>query len=210
MTTTNHQIDPKSQTEPQTSDVWTELAANDTPTTPETTPPAEPPVTPAAASLEPAATAESTATPTIAKAKGAAKKPRGSKGTGKRKPAPRQRSGGRKPAVTLKDIGDGYIASLQAREASPGTLFSYTMELRLAADQLGEDTSAKKLTAKMIEAFFESDRVTKKRNGKAKAKPSIDKTRRVLRQALLWAEEAGLIEKAPVEKPARKKARASS
>ena len=45
--------------------------------------------------------------------------------------------------------------------------------------------------------FFESDAVTKTRKGRAKAKPTVDKTRRVLRLALEWAAARKLIEAAP-------------
>jgi hypothetical protein len=40
--------------------------------------------------------------------------------------------------------------------------------------------------------------VTLLKSGKPKAKPSVDKTRRVLRLALVWAVEQGWIEKAPL------------
>jgi len=43
--------------------------------------------------------------------------------------------------------------------------------------------------------------VTKLRSGKSKAKPSIDKTRRVLRLALCWAAERGIVSTAPIPGP---------
>ncbi len=52
--------------------------------------------------------------------------------------------------------------------------------------------------------YFASDRVTKLRTGKPKAKPSVDKTRRVLRLALVWAAEKKLIKAAPIPVPAAK------
>lgn len=44
--------------------------------------------------------------------------------------------------------------------------------------------------------FFTSGRVMKTRSGRPKSPLSIDKTRRVVRQALVWAEGAGLVAKA--------------
>jgi hypothetical protein len=40
------------------------------------------------------------------------------------------------------------------------------------------------------------------RTGVAKAAPTFKKTRRVLRLALVWAQEAGLVEKAPLPEDA--------
>ena len=99
----------------------------------------------------------------------------------------------RRPAEPLADVFDGYIASLEERGASSGTIASYRMELDLAAKALGADTPVSTLTDTAVAAFFESDPVTRKRNGKPKSPLSIDKTRRVLRQALVWAGHADLV-----------------
>ena len=53
------------------------------------------------------------------------------------------------------------------------------------------------LTEKQIAKFNASDLVTKKKNGKGKAQPTVLKTRRALRLALTWAESRKLIAKAP-------------
>ncbi len=52
---------------------------------------------------------------------------------------------------------------------------------------------------------YESDAVTKTRSGRGKAKPGIDKTRRVLRLALDWAAAVRLITESPVPESARPK-----
>jgi hypothetical protein len=95
--------------------------------------------------------------------------------------------------TTLAAIFAGYLASLDERGASSGTIASYRMELDLAAKALGIDTPIANLTDTQVAAYFESDPVTKKRNGKPKSPLSIDKTRRVLRQALTWAGHADLV-----------------
>ena len=46
--------------------------------------------------------------------------------------------------------------------------------------------------------YYGSKPVTKLRSGKSKAKPSIDKTRRVIRLALVWAVEKKLLKAAPI------------
>jgi hypothetical protein len=50
--------------------------------------------------------------------------------------------------------------------------------------------------------FFTCDRVMKTRTGVAKERPTFLKTQRVLRLALVWAQDAGLIERAPLPEDA--------
>jgi hypothetical protein len=94
---------------------------------------------------------------------------------------------------TLATIFAGYLASLDERGGSAGTIASYRMELDLAGKALAIDTPASALTDAQVAAYFESDSVTRKQNGKPKSPLSIDKTRRVLRQALVWAGHADLV-----------------
>ena len=58
------------------------------------------------------------------------------------------------------------------------------------------------LTPARVLAYFTSDRVMKTKAGVAKARPTFLKTQRVLRLALVWAQEAGLIERAPLPEDA--------
>ncbi len=69
---------------------------------------------------------------------------------------------------------------------------------RLAQDELGAETPLADLTPERVAEFYTSKRVTKLRSGKQKSQLSIDKTRRVLRLALVWAAERGIVENAPI------------
>jgi hypothetical protein len=100
--------------------------------------------------------------------------------------------------ATLADIAAGYLAHLETEGKSDGTISSYRMELRAAAIELGEETPIADLTPERVQTFFNCKRVTKLRSGKAKSQLSIDKTRRVLRLALCWAAERGIVAKAPL------------
>ena len=113
---------------------------------------------------------------------------------------------GRKGDATLGEVTAGYLRHLESEGKSPGTQFSYSMDLKAATAVLGEDTPVSTLTPAKVQAFFESDGVTKKRNGKKKSSITIAKTCRVLRLALVWAAEKGMIEKAPI--PVEEKAKA--
>jgi hypothetical protein len=120
-------------------------------------------------------------------------------------PAPKKKGKKAKPAdatLTLEVLAAKYLAHLEDAGKSNGTLFSYKLELITALDELGKDTKVAGLTPTRVLEYFVSDRVTRTRAGVQKAKPTVDKTRRVLRLALVWAQDAGLIEKAPVPEDA--------
>lgn len=105
--------------------------------------------------------------------------------------------------LTLEELCGRYLASLDNAGAGTGTIASYGAELNVAMNSLGKDTLASALTTEQIGAYFASEIVTKTRSGKPKAKPTIDKSRRVLRQTLMFGEREKLIERAPLpEQPA--------
>ena len=110
-----------------------------------------------------------------------------------------------KPAAgdtTLATLAERYLTHLDEVGKSQGTLFSYRLELIVAMEEIGADTKLADLTPERVLAFFICDRVMKTRTGVAKARPTFEKTRRVLRQALVWAAEAGLVAKAPLPEDA--------
>jgi hypothetical protein len=118
-------------------------------------------------------------------------------------PAPEPPKKKRKKAVpsgiaTLADLAAAYATQMENDGKSNGTIASYSMELKLAQDELGAETPLADLTADRVATFFNSKRVTKLRSGKQKSQLSIDKTRRVRRLALVWAAERGIISKAPI------------
>jgi hypothetical protein len=121
--------------------------------------------------------------------KGHAPKPPKAKAAGKATPAATPGS--------LRAIGDAWLESLRAAGHTPSTVSSYGNDLAIAYEHLGADTAAADLTEKQIAGFNASKGVVKKANGKAKAQPTILKTRRALRLALVWAEQKKLIAKAP-------------
>ena len=112
--------------------------------------------------------------------------------------------------ITLKALADGYVRHLEEAGKSHGTIFSYQMELNLALGELGAETDLASLTAHQVEKYFQSAAVTKTKKGRAKAKPTVDKTRRVLRLALAWAVEKKLIAAAPIPESAKPQAKASA
>ena len=104
---------------------------------------------------------------------------------------------------TLQDACEAYLKHMDKTGKSSGTISSYTMELRLAQEELGEDTPLADLTPEKVASYFACRRVTKLKSGRAKSQLSIDKTCRVLRLALVHAADKGLIERAPLPEKAR-------
>jgi hypothetical protein len=100
--------------------------------------------------------------------------------------------------TTLADLAAAYAVHMENEGKSGGTIASYSMELRVAQDVLGEGTLLADLTPERVGEFYTCKRVTKLRSGKNKSQLSIDKTRRVLRLALVWAADRGIISKAPL------------
>jgi hypothetical protein len=98
---------------------------------------------------------------------------------------------------SLRAIADAWLASLQDAGHTPSTVSSYRNDMEVAHEFFG-DISAGDMTEKQVATFNASKAVVKKANGKPKAQPTILKTRRALRLALVWAEEQGLIKKAPI------------
>jgi pyruvate dehydrogenase E2 component (dihydrolipoamide acetyltransferase) len=101
-------------------------------------------------------------------------------------------------AESLAGLSKAYEGVMRGAGKTPGTIASYRAELALAMKHLGEATPIADLTVDQVRAYFESAPVTRLRSGRAKSPLSIDKTRRVLRLALLWAEAQGWVAKAPV------------
>ena len=98
---------------------------------------------------------------------------------------------------SLGAVGAAWIEAIRNGGHSDSTVSSYRRDLEVAYAHLGADTAVDSLTEKLIAAFNACKAVMKKRNGKAKAKATVLKTRRALRLALTWAEQEGLIKKAP-------------
>ena len=114
-------------------------------------------------------------------------------------PAPKRKKAKKPTAdITLEDLAAKYLAHLEEAGKSAGTTFSYRLELITALDELGKDTKLADLTPTRVLEYFVSDRVTRTRAGVQKAKPTVDKCRRVLRMALQWAEDSGLVAQAPL------------
>jgi hypothetical protein len=119
-------------------------------------------------------------------------------------PAPKPKTKDLDPNLTLAQLSACYLEHLQAVGKSLATVFSYSMDLATSRKVLGADTKIAALTPERVAEYYRSPEVTLKRDGKPRTKVTVDKCRRVLRLALVWAEETGLIAKAPLPTTAEK------
>ncbi len=103
-----------------------------------------------------------------------------------------------KVGLTLAQLAESYLKHLEEIGKSPATVFSYKMDLKIARDHFGDETPVIDLTPEKVAHFFDSDAVTKRKNGKPKTEVTINKIRRVLRLALVWAKETKLIDSVPL------------
>ena len=118
-------------------------------------------------------------------------------------PAPAKKKGRKAKAdLALATFCEQYLTHLAESGKSLGTVFSYRLELKTALDALGAETKLGDLAPAQVLLFFGSDKVNKTRTGRPKSPLSISKTQRVLRLALVWAQEKGWIEKAPLPEQA--------
>lgn len=97
------------------------------------------------------------------------------------------------PFGRIDELGATWLRYLEANGARATTVAGYGRDLALAYRVLGEDAPPRLIDGDEIAKFEASDACTIKRNGKPRAKPSVDRTRRVLRLALTWAHAAGRI-----------------
>ena len=115
-----------------------------------------------------------------------------------RKPSSAKRPRAKKATTTLTTLAARYLQHLEGEGRSASTVASYRADLATATAFLGVDTPVGDLTAERVAEYFESDAVMRTRSGMPKAEPTFKKTRRVLRLALCYAVEEGLLQQAPL------------
>ena len=98
-----------------------------------------------------------------------------------------------KKLETVGELAQEYLTQLDKAGKSSATVFGYGLELRLACSVLGAETLVSDLTTEQVQGYYQCNRVTRTRDGRPKSKAGVAKTRRVLRQALAWAEEKSLV-----------------
>ena len=86
----------------------------------------------------------------------------------------------------------------EVREATEATVKSYGRDFDLIVKFFKPDKKIQKILPTHVSGYIKSDIHLKRKNGKDRAKPSTDKTARLLRMFLEWCEETKRVEKAPI------------
>ena len=101
---------------------------------------------------------------------------------------------------TLHEAAQAYLEHLRAQGKKERTLYTYKMDLLQIEAFFGKDKKLKSILTPHVGKFFKSDVLLKLPSGKDRAKPTVDKTVRVLRMFLMWAMETGRIDHLPLPK----------
>lgn len=108
-------------------------------------------------------------------------------------------------ALPFSEFVEKYLKRLEKEGKSRGTVFSYSLDLNVAARHFGEARDVKSITVEDVAAYFECDAVTKNRGGGPKNAITVAKLRRTLRMALEWGAKAGWLWTAPIPVTAKVK-----
>ena len=103
-------------------------------------------------------------------------------------------------AETLHDAAQAYLEHLKTEGKKEATIKTYGRDFEQIEAFFGADRKLPSILPAHVGKFFKSDVLLKLPSGKKRAKPTVDKTKRVLRMFLVWAKETGRIEKLPLPK----------
>ena len=101
---------------------------------------------------------------------------------------------------TLHEAAQAYLDHLKGEGKKARTLYTYGKDFEQIEAFFGADRKLKGILAPHVGKFFRSDALLKLPSGKERSKPTVEKTKRVLRMFLVWAHETGLIDKLPLPK----------
>ncbi len=106
-------------------------------------------------------------------------------------------------SINLKDGAAQYIEHLEAIGKKPSTVGTAQRTMDLFVGQLGEAKEVGKILPVHVAGFFKSEAATTLK-GKPRAKASILQIRRIVRGALVFWHEQGLLDNVPLPKTEKK------
>jgi len=104
------------------------------------------------------------------------------------------------PSQTLHEAAKAYIEHLRTHGKTERTLYTYGKDFEQIEAFFGAERKLTSILTPHVGKFFKSDALLKLPSGKERAKPTVEKTKRVLRMFLIWAKDTGRIEKLPLPK----------
>ena len=103
-------------------------------------------------------------------------------------------------ATTLHEAVQTYLEHLRQAGKKERTLYTYGRDFQQIEAFFGADKPLASIRAMQVGKFLKSDALLKLPSGQARAKPTVDKTVRVLRMFLVWSKQTGLIQALPLPK----------
>lgn len=103
--------------------------------------------------------------------------------------------------MKLSEACEKYVANQEEKGQSASTLGTIRRTLKLLTGEMGEDKEVGKILPVHVDKFFKSEAATMQpgKDGlKPRAKPSVLQIRRIVRMAITWWHEKGLIERLPL------------
>ena len=101
---------------------------------------------------------------------------------------------------TLHEAAQAFLEHLRGQGKTERTLYTYGKDFEQIEAFFGAERKLTSILTPHVGKFFKSDALLKLPSGKERAKPTVEKTKRVLRMFLVWAQETGRIEKLPLPK----------
>jgi len=101
---------------------------------------------------------------------------------------------------TLHEATQAYLEHLRVQGKKERTLFTYSKDCEQIEAFFGADKKVRAILVPHVSKFLKSDALLRLPKGKDRAKPTVDKTIRVLRMLLEWAKDTGRIAKLPLPK----------
>ena len=102
--------------------------------------------------------------------------------------------------ITLHEAAQAYLEHLRTQGKKERTLYTYGQDFKQMEAFFGADRKLKSILPPHVGKFLKSDDLLRLPNGGERAKPTVEKTVRVLRMFLVWARETGRIDKLPLPK----------
>ena len=102
--------------------------------------------------------------------------------------------------TTLHEAAQDYLKHLRQAGKKERTLYTYGQDFRQIEAFFGAEKPISTIRTPQVGKFLKSDALLKLSSGKERAKPTVDKTVRVLRMFLVWAMETSRIKTLPLPK----------
>ena len=102
--------------------------------------------------------------------------------------------------ATLHEAAEAYIEHLRQAGKKERTLYTYGRDFQQIEAFFGKDRRLAAILSPHVGKFLKSDALLVLPSGKPRAKPTVDKTVRVLRMFLVWAQGTGRIASLPLPK----------